>query len=107
MIRIGMRLASAESKVEDLMIRMARIGVSGIERFEIGCHAHQEIAYPTTSAASPPPVAPGLQANTCPGPRGPNMNVCLGLKRAQEEYLPGPQGPIRISFRGGPGAQDE
>ena len=78
MIRIGMRATSAESEIDDLLIRMARMGVNGIERFEIGYHDDQEIDYSTPSAASPPPVAPGPQANRCSGPRGPRINVYLG-----------------------------
>ena len=103
MIRIGMRWTSTESKIEDLLIRMARMGVNGIERFEIGYHHHEEIDYSTTSAASPPPVAPGPQANRFPGPRGPRINVYLG-PGAQKECLLGPKdGPERIvSWAPGP-----
>ena len=99
MIRIGMRWTSAESEIDDLLIRMARMGVSGIERFEIGYHDHEEIDYSTTSAAEgPPPVAPGSRtANRFPGPRGPRINVYLG-PGAQKERLLGPkEGPERIA----------
>ena len=96
MIRIGMRWVSAESKIEDLVIRMDRMGVNEIERFEIG-DRHQEIDYSVpTSAASPPPVAPGPRtANRYPGPPyGPRMNVCLGPGARENSFL-------------GPGAQEE
>ena len=102
MIRIGMRWTSAESEIDDLLIRMARMGVNGIGRFEIGYHDHEEIDYsvPTSAAEGPPPVAPSgpRTANRYSGPPyGPRINVYLGLKRAQKEYLFGPkEGPERM-----------
>ena len=89
----------AESEIDVSMMRMARMGVSEIERFEIGYHDHEEIDSSTMSAASPPPVAPGPRtANRFPGPAGPRKNIHLG-PGTQDEYLLGPLGPRAL----GPG----